>query len=161
MDGRDPADAEAIIRLIRQRFFRIAGPMSLHISKVAVGCSSLEALRSRQAGRARDGIVPMTTRFRPKRADELIGGSVFWIVRHRIVGRQAILAFAEAEDGRTLVSLDPELIPVRAFPKRAHQGWRYLDGGDAPPDLGDACEGNGVGALPPALAVELAALALL
>lgn len=133
---------------------------SLHISKVAVGCASFEALRRRQDKRARDGVVPMVTRFRPKRADELVGGSVFWIVKHRIIGRQEIRGFGETGEGRCLVALDPALVPVRAFPTRAHQGWRYLAAADAPGDLG-AGEGDGVESLPPALAVELAALALL
>lgn len=133
---------------------------SLHISKVAVGCASFEALRRRQQGRLRDGIVPMVTRFRPKRADELVGGSVFWIVKHRIVGRQEICGFGETAEGRCLVELRPALVAVRTYPKRAHQGWRYLAAADAPPDLGGE-EGDGIDALPPALAVELAGLALL
>ena len=63
----------------------------LHLSKVAVGCASLDTLRKRQAGRAADGFVPIVTRFRPKRAEELIGGSIFWIVKHRLMARQRIL----------------------------------------------------------------------
>nr|MDQ4087885.1 DUF1489 family protein [Pseudomonadota bacterium] len=69
----------------------------LHISKVAVGCASLEALRQRQESRLAAGIVPITTRYRPKRADELIGGSIYWIVKHRFTVRQTILGFAENE----------------------------------------------------------------
>jgi hypothetical protein len=42
---------------------------SLHISKVAVGCASLDALKKRQLSRLRDGFVPITTRFKPKRAE--------------------------------------------------------------------------------------------
>ena len=134
---------------------------SLHISKVAVGCASFEALRRRQDSRLREGAVPLVTRFRPKRADELVGGSVYWIVKHRLAARQTILAFAEGAERRTVIMLDPALVPVRAFPKRAHQGWRYLSAADAPPDLGSGGEEGGPGALPPALAVELAALALI
>ena len=133
---------------------------SLHISKVAVGCPSLDALRRRQQSRLRDGVVPITTRFRPKRAEDLIGGSIYWIVKHRITARQSIVGFAESEaDRRTIIRLDPELVPVRAFPKRAHQGWRYLTPSDAPPDLGGGAEG--LGELPPALADELTLLALI
>ena len=62
--------------------------MPLNISKVAVGCASLDALRARQAQRLADGVVPIVTRFRPKRADELVGGSIYWIVKHRIAARQ-------------------------------------------------------------------------
>ena len=132
----------------------------LHISKVAVGCASVDALRRRQRARVSGGIVPVTTRFRPKRADELVGGSIYWIVKHRICARQAILGFGEAQDSRrTVIRLDPQLVAVRAYPKRAHQGWRYLAAADAPPDL-DGGIGDGIEALPPALAEELSLLAL-
>ena len=43
------------------------------------------------------------------------------------------------------------------MPKRAHQGWRYLEEGDAPTDEDD---GSGLGELPPRLYGKLAALAL-
>lgn len=133
---------------------------SLNISKVAVGCASLEALQRRQQARASEGVVPIVTRFRPKRADELIGGSIYWIVRHRITARQTILGFADREeDRRTIIRLDPELVPVRALPKRAHQGWRYLSEADAPRDLDG--DDDGVATLPPQLAARLAGLALL
>ncbi len=132
---------------------------SLHISKVAVGCASFDALRKRQESRVSDGCVPIVTRFKPKRADELIGGSIYWIIKHRLTARQAILGFAEAEDRRTLIRLDPDLVLVSAFPKRAHQGWRYLSPEDAPTDLGDG--DNGLAALPPRLALKLAGLALI
>jgi hypothetical protein len=132
---------------------------SLHISKVAVGCGSVEALRRRQESRRQGGVVPITTRFRPKRADELIGGSIYWIVKHRIAVRQTILGFAESADRRTIIRLDPELVPVRALPRRAHQGWRYLAPADAPPDLDAA--GDGLAELPPPLAEKLAVLALI
>ena len=133
---------------------------SLHISKVAVGCGSVEALRRRQESRRQSGFVPIITRFRPKRADELIGGSIYWIVKHRIAVRQTILGFADSEgDRRTIIRVDPELVPVRALPRRAHQGWRYLVPADAPPDLGGA--GDGLAELPPQLAEQLAVLALI
>ncbi len=131
----------------------------LHISKVAVGCASLDALRKRQQGRLTDGIVPIVTRFRPKRADELIGGSIYWIVKHRITARQIILGFGEGEDRRTVIRLDPNLVPVRAHPKRAHQGWRYLPAADAPQDFNGS--EDGVATLPPGLAMKLSALLLI
>jgi hypothetical protein len=133
---------------------------SLGISKVAVGCTSLDALRRRQAPKIMGGIVPIVTRFRPKRADQLVGGSIYWIVKHRIVARQTILGFATSEeDGRTIIRLDRDLIPVKALPKRAHQGWRYLDPIDAPEDY-DGDDG-GLSALPISLSVKLAGLALI
>jgi hypothetical protein len=131
----------------------------LNISKVAVGCASLEALQRRQESRASEGVVPIVTRFKPKRADELIGGSIYWIVKHRITARQTILGFAEGEDRRTIIRLDAKLVPVRAKPKRAHQGWRYLEAADAPQDFDG--DDEGLAALPPGLAVKLSALALI
>jgi hypothetical protein len=134
--------------------------MSLNISKVAVGCASLDALRARQQSRLADGIVPIVTRFRPRRADELVGGSIYWIVKHRITARQIIIGFdRREEDGRTVVRLHPELVPVRALPRRAHQGWRYLAAEEAPQDLkGDE---TGLAELPPELTARLSALALI
>lgn len=132
---------------------------SLNISKVAVGCATLDALRERQRGRMTDGIVPVFTRFRPKRAEDLVGGSLYWIVKHRVVARQTILGFDEAEERRTLIRLDPELVPVRAQPRRAHQGWRYLADDEAPQDLFGRDEG--IETLPSTLVAELSALALI
>lgn len=131
----------------------------LNISKVAVGCASLEALKRRQQARVSNGIVPVVTRFRPKRSDELVGGSIYWIVKHRITARNLILGFEEAPDEKkTIIRLDPQLVPVRAWPKRAHQGWRYLTPADAPQDFFGA-EG-GLSELPPSLLSALSALAL-
>ena len=134
----------------------------LHMSKVAVGCASLSTLERRNQGRrAPDGHVPITTRFCPKRADELVGGSLYWIIKHRVTARQAILGFdVDAVARRTTIRLDPQLIPVRAIPKRAHQGWRYLLDDDAPKDF-DGIEDDGLSQLPPALLGKLVSLALI
>ena len=132
---------------------------SLNISKVAVGCASFDALKRRQELRVADGVVPIVTRFRPKRADELIGGSIYWIIKHRVTARQTILGFADSEERKTIIQLDSKLVPVRAFPKRAHQGWRYLAAADAPQDF-DGSE-DGLTEFPPALLNKLSALALI
>ena len=132
---------------------------SLNISKVAVGCGSLDALRRRQEMRVSNGMVPIYTRFRPKRADELIGGSIYWIIKHQVTARQTILGFAESEERRTIIHLDPKLVTVRAQPRRAHQGWRYLAEADAPRDFDGSDEA--LGALPPELLSRLSALALI
>jgi hypothetical protein len=132
----------------------------IHLSKVAVNCASVETLRRRMEGRIRDGVVPIVTHYRPKRADELVGGSLFWIVRQRIAARQTILGFdIRASDRRTIIRLDPELVPVRALARRGHQGWRYLDAADAPPDLADGVDD--ISQLPPDLAGKLTVLALI
>lgn len=131
---------------------------NLHLSKVAVGCASLDTLRKRQAGRAAHGFVPIVTRFRPKRAEELIGGSIFWIVKHRLVARQRILGFDEQGDRRTIIRLDPDVVPVRPKLKRAHQGWRYLAPEDAPGDFED---GDELLTMPARLERKLAGLGLI
>ncbi len=133
---------------------------SLNISKVAVGCASLDALKRRQESRRSGDHVPIVTRFMPKRAEELVGGSIYWIIKHRISARQTILGFAQRdEDRRTVIRLCPDLVPVKAQPKRAHQGWRYLAPADAPNDFDG--DDDGTLALPPELAARLATLALI
>lgn len=132
--------------------------MALHLSKVAVGCTSLDMLAQRVRSRTANQVSEAVTRYRPTRHAELAGGSLYWIVKHRLVARQDILGFEDRPDGRVRIVLGAALIPVQHWPKRAHQGWRYLAAGDAPPDLGD---GPGADALPPDLAGELAELALI
>ncbi|PTQ10973.1 hypothetical protein CLG96_09925 [Sphingomonas oleivorans] len=131
----------------------------LHITKVAVGCADVDALRARIEGRSVNGEAPVHTRYKPKRADELIGGSLYWIIKHRLVVRQRIIGFAEDEGGHCIIRLESRLMPVRARPKRAHQGWRYLKGEDAPADL-DGGEDD-LSVMPPRLISELSALALI
>jgi hypothetical protein len=135
--------------------------MPLHITKVAFGSASVENLAASLAARAIDGETFLTTRYKPKRADEIeAGGSLYWILKHHLVARSPILGFGEAEAGRTIIRIRDRLIPVRALPRRAHQGWRYLDDTNVPVDLGDA-ETDELAAMPPKLVLELAALALL
>ena len=134
--------------------------MPLNITKVAFGCDSVEYLKERLALRAAHGPSFLTTRYLPKRHAEIVGdagrGSLFWIIKHQLVGRTPIVRFGEAEGGRVAIHLEPRLILVQPRPKRAHQGWRYLEASDAPPDLGD----GDMAALPPELAGKLAALGL-
>ncbi len=110
----------------------------LHLSKVAVGCPDIETLARLQRERWGDDPCSLT-RYMPKRADELIGGSLFRIIAHRLVARQPIvsLAMVTTEWGtKCRIGFSGPPVPVVAVPKRAHQGWRYLDATDAPPDLG-------------------------
>lgn len=110
----------------------------LHLTKVAVGCPDIETLARLQRERWGDEACSLT-RFMPKRAEELIGGSLFWIISHRMVARQTILSLAmvTTEWGvKCRIGLSPGPVAVEAVPKRAHQGWRYLAGEDAPGDSG-------------------------
>jgi len=133
--------------------------MPLHLTKVAYGVDRLDLLAERLRARAEVGPVALTTRYLPKRHEEIAGaGSLFWIIRHHLVARSPILGFGEAEGGRTAILLGHPLVLVRPLPRRAHQGWRYLEDGDAPADLGAA---TALVDLPAGLASELAALSLL
>jgi hypothetical protein len=129
----------------------------LHLTKVAFACRDLEALQQRMASRAIAGEVRVATRMRPKRAAELIGGNLYWIVKHRLVAGIEILRFEDREDGRIDIVCAGELVAVSPMPRRAHQGWRYLEDSDAPSADDD---GSGLGALPPRLYGKLASLAL-
>lgn len=129
----------------------------LHLTRVAYGCADLPALDAALAARARRGEVVFSTRNRPRRADELIGGHVHLIIRHMLVARVMILRFEEAADGRTDIVCRAVAEHVVPTPRRSHQGWRYLNDADAPAVLdGD----EAIAAMPAELARELGALGL-
>jgi hypothetical protein len=130
----------------------------LHLTKVAFACRDLEMLQERVARRAIAGEIRIATRMRPKRAPELISGNLYWIVKHRLIAALEILRFEDREDGRIDIVCSAELRRVAPTPRRAHQGWRYLEDSDAPSSDDD---GSCLGALPPQLYGRLAALALL
>ena len=130
----------------------------LHMTRVAVGCPDYPTLAARIASRVEDGEIRFATRFRPKRADELVGGKLHFIVRHMLVGRVEILRFEDRDDGRIDIICRGVLERVHPQPKRAHQGWRYLADGDAPAGADDA---SGIADLPPELYRELAELSLI
>jgi hypothetical protein len=129
----------------------------LHLTKVAFACRDVDALQRRIAARAASGELRIATRMRPKRAAELVGGNLYWIVKHRLVAGQQILRFDDRDDGRIDIVCSAELLAVSPKPRRAHQGWRYLEDCDAPSSEDD---GSGLGALPPRLYGRLASLAL-
>lgn len=129
----------------------------LHLTKVAFGCRTIDSLATRIAARSRGGELKVATRMRPKRADELIGGNLYWIIKHRLVGCNAIIRIDDRSDGRIDIVCSDELVTIAPTPRRAHQGWRYLAEEDAPSGEGD---GTGLSELPPRLYGRLASLAL-
>lgn len=134
--------------------------MPLHLTKVAFGVTSVDQLARRWEARAASGEAFLTTRFLPKRHEEVAGaGSLYWIVKHQLVARSPILRFGEADGDRVAIHLDPRVILIQARPKRAHQGWRYLEHADAPADL--AGDDTGLALMPSKLVGRLAELALL
>lgn len=130
--------------------------MPLHLTKIAFGAKSYADLESWYAGRSSPNL---TTRYRPTRWQECMGGSLYWIHEHNIVARSTITGFSQTEDGRWTIELEPRLVPVLPKPKRAHQGWRYLTDRTAPRDLED---GEDVGdIIPGKIAGKLAKLGLI
>jgi len=130
--------------------------MPLHMIKLVVGAANVDDLLAWRAGHATQG-EPwiLRTRMTPKRAVEMLdGGSVYRVFKGEILCRQRILAINTVGEGvaaRCQVTLDDTVVRVAPTPRRAFQGWRYLDPKDAPPDLDDAAFGD----IPEALARKL------
>jgi hypothetical protein len=138
--------------------------MTVHLIKLCVGVSEVQELADWQARRLKQTKrVYHVTRMLPQRASEILdGGSLYWVIRGLVLVRQRITAVERFrdEDGirRCKLVFDPELVMVKPQPRRAFQGWRYLDPRDAPPDLP---KGKRASDLPPKLRAELAELGLL
>ncbi len=69
--------------------------MPLHMTKIAFGAESPAHLRQRLEAYAEAGEIRLTTRYLPKRHEEMVGGSLYWIVNHMLVGRSEILGFMD------------------------------------------------------------------
>jgi len=136
--------------------------MPLHLTKIAFGAEGVADLRHWLEAQAASplGEARLHTRNLPKRQEELVGGSLYWIHAHTLVGRSPLLGFTRAEDGRWAIRLEPRLIAVLPTPRRAHQGWRYLSDTEAPADL-SGTGGLDEDAMPGPLAGELSRLGLL
>ncbi len=146
--------------------------MTIHLVKLCVGAQLIEDLASWQAGRLaalreageRQQLFH-TTHQSPKRTSDLLdGGSIYWVIKGVIQVRQRLVGFDEGvkEDGKRccLLLFDPELVPVRPTPRRAFQGWRYLNDDDAPADL-TGPNSTQVTSMPPKMRRELAELGLI
>ncbi|MFC3076906.1 DUF1489 family protein [Phenylobacterium terrae] len=130
--------------------------MPVHMIKLCVGANTIEDLLEWRKSHAAPG-EPwiLRTRMTPKRAPEMIdGGSVYRVFKGVILCRQRIVDIRTVGEGVTArceVVLDEEVVRVAPTPRRAFQGWRYLEPNDAPPDLAEA----GAEEIPPELAREL------
>ena len=137
--------------------------MPVHLLKIAVGIESLDHFRQRMKARKTKTFTHYT-RHMPKRAEEVLaGGSLYWIVKGYIAVRCPIVGLEEAvlenKGPHCGIVMKTELIPVLPQPRRPHQGWRYLESDDAPPDV--AKLGKGAAEMPPELMAELRSLGLL
>ena len=120
--------------------------MTIHIIKLCVGADSIDDLAQWQVGqvkrarKAKARPLPVCgTRAWPKRRDEALdGGSLYWVIKGVVQVRQRLLAIDEVTDEhgqRCGLYLDPDLVKTAPQPRRAFQGWRYLETRDAPVDL--------------------------
>ncbi|MEZ5924561.1 MAG: DUF1489 domain-containing protein [Hyphomicrobiaceae bacterium] len=145
--------------------------MPLHIIKLCVGVDSIEHLAAldreelkRLKRERRKPELVFQTRQMPKRAGEIVpGGSVYWVIKGVVQVRQPLLALRPAKTREGLPACDMvfanTLVAVRPVPRRAFQGWRYLEESDAPPDLsGDA---KAIQKIPESMRRELMALGLI
>jgi len=142
--------------------------VTLHLIKLCVGVDSVAELAAWQKGRLKELkkkkrplVLMHVTRQTPKRAEELLdGGSLYWVIKGHIAVRQRLVALKPVTKNGTPhcgLVYEPKLVlTVRRF-RRPFQGWRYLEGKDAPPDARDR---KGIN-LPEALKIELAELGLL
>jgi hypothetical protein len=70
--------------------------MPLHMTKIAFRSKNLDTLR---AWVEKGPEAHMTTRYLPKRHEEMVGGSLYWIMDHALVARSEILGFEKATTG--------------------------------------------------------------
>ena len=131
--------------------------MTVHLKKLSVGSISIDSLKGWQKRRTDAGLpIIHPTRNWPRRADELLdGGSIYWIIKGVMMARQAIIDLVETKraDGSSAcgIVLSPKIVEVIPVRMRIFQGWRYLEVGEAPTDIGEDKHGN----MPSELVAEL------
>lgn len=119
---------------------------SNHIIKLVVGVTDLQEYYERQQHEVFDyhgtPAVPCWTRYKPKAADDILreGGSIYRVIKNRIVCRHKILGFEMVETNHKgkmcMIIQDAQIIETIHTPKRPFQGWRYLKPADVPADKG-------------------------
>lgn len=141
----------------------------MHMQKLSVGSTSIQSLAkwqqtmvARRVARGQSAHHAHVTRTRPKQADAILaGGSIYWVIKGMMLCRNPVIGLEECmKGGRTAcrILMEPGPIPVVPTPRRAFQGWRYLQADDAPEDLsGPLLEGD---ELPPRLMKKLVDLGL-
>jgi hypothetical protein len=145
--------------------------MALHLLKLAVGCDGIgdlvawideTRLHYKRLGRPYEQLH--TTRMQPRRLTTIEPGtSLYWVIKGQLLCRQRLTEIRPFTDAsgisRCHLVLEPVVHPVVPRPLRPFQGWRYLDGKDAPADL--ARRGGEAVEMPEALRKELAGMGLL
>ena len=145
--------------------------MTLHLIKLIVGVQDIEDYAQWNAANVVDyegqPAVPCWTRFKPKRADEIIagGGSLYRVLKSRIICRSQILGFemVETKDHgtRCMILQSPEIVTTVNAPHRPFQGWRYFQDVKVPKDRGVYALGGDLDEPPEVMADDLRAAGLL
>ncbi|MGA7458455.1 MAG: DUF1489 domain-containing protein [Methyloceanibacter sp.] len=145
--------------------------MTVHLIKLCVGVETVHELAEWQDERLkrlkRERKTPELchhTLQTPRRRDEILdGGSLYWVIKGFVLVRQRIVDLRTdmKEDGTACcgILLDRALVATRAHPRRAFQGWRYLEAADAPKDAKGFA--NCAEAIPPGMREELRELRLI
>ena len=120
--------------------------MTVHLIKLCVGVDTVAELAEWQAERLKRLAREKKkvehchrTLQMPRRRDEVLdGGSLYWVIKGFVLVRQRVLDLRpDVKNDDTAccgIVLDTELVATRAHPRRAFQGWRYLDPADTPED---------------------------
>ncbi|HXG77747.1 MAG TPA: DUF1489 domain-containing protein [Methyloceanibacter sp.] len=145
--------------------------MTVHLLKLCVGADTVqelavwqkERLKSLKRAGKMEELCHRTLQMPRRREEVLDGGSLYWVIKGFVLVRQRVLDLREdkKDDGTACcgIVLDPKLVLTRAHPRRAFQGWRYLEAADAPPDMqGQLDEAAG---MPAAMRAELRELRLI
>ncbi len=120
--------------------------MALHMMKLVVGIESLEEfahLQSRSSQKIRylgREVNVCYTRYQPKDAEKILnsGGSIYRVIKGVMRCRQKIVGFQQVQTPmgkKCQILMDTEIIRTHPLPRRAFQGWRYLQPNKAPKDL--------------------------
>jgi len=139
--------------------------MTVNIIKLVVGLEDLEDFYQHQKITTFDYHGTLAndcyTRYKPKQADEILatGGSLYRVIKNRIVCRQKIIGFEAIETpdkgSQCAIITDAQMIQTIIKPKRPFQGWRYLKPSDAPKDRGLYTGGGEFEEIPPEMEDEL------
>ena len=119
----------------------------VNLIKLCVGIDSLSELEERQSRL----ILPKKfknpknftfhlTRMYPQREKEILsGGSLYWVIKGQILGRQKISFLERIKDEnnikRCLIVLEKKIYITQTLPRKPFQGWRYLEPEVSPKDV--------------------------
>ncbi len=144
---------------------------SIHIIKLVVGVDSIKQFYDLQRHHEFDyhgqAATPCWTRYKPRAADEILreGGSIYRVVKNRIVCRHKILGFemveTDSKGTMCMIVQDAQMIETIHTPRRAFQGWRYLKPADVPADKGVYTGGEAEETIPEEMQDELKEAGLL